>query len=138
VVGGFGDDRIASGDAADILFGNQGNDCIVAGDGADLVFGGQGDDAIVAGSGNDTVFGNEGNDTIAGGGGADRLVFAIGSGNDQVEGFSFAEGDRLDLSGQTFTLGTAADGDVVLVLAGGGTIELNGVVPAAFAPRFIA
>ena len=46
---------------------------------------------------------------------------------DQVDGFSFAEGDRLDLQGQTFTLGTSADGDVVLVLSGGGTIELNGV-----------
>jgi Ca2+-binding RTX toxin-like protein len=134
IVGGFGDDRIASGDAADILFGNQGNDCIVAGDGADLVFGGQGDDAIVAGPGNDTVFGNEGNDTIAGGAGADRLVFATGSGADQVDGFSFAEGDRLDLQGQTFTLGTSADGDVVLVLSGGGTVELNGVPPAGFSP----
>ena len=137
VVGGFGTDSLVTGGGDDVVFGNQGNDCIVAGDGADLVFGGQGDDAIGAGAGNDTVFGNEGNDTIAGGAGADRLVFATGAGADQVDGFSFAEGDRLDLQGQTFTLGTSADGDVVLILAGGGTIELNGVVPAAFSPTFI-
>ena len=64
-------------------------------------------------------------------------VFAAGSGNDQVNGFSFAEGDRLDLQGQTFTLGTSADGDVLLTLSGGGTIELNGITPAGFSPTFV-
>jgi Ca2+-binding RTX toxin-like protein len=110
---------------------------INAGDGANLVFGGLGDDGILTGTGNDTLWGNEGNDSMLGGAGADRYAFAAASGNDQVDGFSFSEGDRLDLQGQTFTLGTSADGDVVLLLAGGGTIELNGITPASFSPGFV-
>jgi hypothetical protein len=39
--------------------------------------------------------------------------------------------------GQTFTTGTSADGDVLLTLSGGGTIELNGVAPANFSPGFV-
>ena len=64
-------------------------------------------------------------------------MFLTGSGNDQINGFVFGEGDRLDLQGQTFTHGTSADGDVLLTLSGGGTIELNGVAPAAFSPGFV-
>ena len=74
---------------------------------------------------------------MAGGNGADRYVFLSGSGNDQVGGFNFADGDRLDLQGQTFTTTTSADGDVVLILSGGGTIELNGVAPGSFSPGFV-
>ena len=75
---------------------------------------------------------------MTGGTGAARYVFAAASGSDQINSFSFTDGDRLDLQGQTFTLGTAADGDVVLTLSGGGTIELNGIAPAAFSPGFVA
>ena len=132
VVGGFGNNSLLAGDGDDIIFGNEDSDTIDAGDGANLIFGGFGDDSVLTGSGNDTLWGNEGNDTMAGGAGADRYVFATSSGNDQVNGFGFAEGDRLDLSGQTFTTGTSADGDVVLLLSGGGTIELNGVPPGGF------
>jgi Ca2+-binding RTX toxin-like protein len=114
------------------------NDLIDAGDGDDLVFGGQGDDGIFGGGGNDTIWGNEGSDSLLGGAGGDRYVFAAASGSDQVNGFLFAEGNRLDLSGQTFTLGTSADGDILLALSGGGTIELNGVTPANFSPAFVA
>jgi Ca2+-binding RTX toxin-like protein len=109
---------------------------INAGDGANLVFGGLGDDGILTGTGNDTLWGNEGNDSLAGGAGADRYVFAAGSGNDRVSGFSVAESDRLDLQGQSFTLGTAADGSVVLALSGGGTITLAGVT--TFEAGFVA
>jgi hypothetical protein len=41
------------------------------------------------------------------------------------------------LQDQTFTQGTSADGDVLLTLSGGGTIEPNGVAPAGFAPGFV-
>jgi hypothetical protein len=75
---------------------------------------------------------------MTGGTGADRYVFLPGSGADQVNGFGFAEGDRIDLQGQTFTLGASGDGDVVLTLSGGGTIELDGIAPAGFSPGFIA
>jgi hypothetical protein len=65
-------------------------------------------------------------------------VFATGSGADQVNGFSGGgEGDRLDLQGQTFTQGTSGDGDVLLMLSGGGTIELNGIAPASFSSGFV-
>jgi hypothetical protein len=60
-----------------------------------------------AGLGSHRIFGS---DAMAGGTGADRYVFLICSGNDQINGFVFGEGDRFNLQGQTFTLG-AADGD---------------------------
>jgi hypothetical protein len=94
----------------------------------------QGDDGIFGGAGNDTLWGNEGNDSMLGGAGADRLVFAAGSGNDQVFGFSFAEGDRLDLQGHPKHLGRRR---CAAHLSGGGTIELNGVAPGSFSPGFV-
>jgi hypothetical protein len=72
------------------------------------------------------LIGSEGNDTMAGGAGADMYMFFTGSGTDQVTGFVFGEGDRLSLQGQSYTLGSSADGDVLLKLSGGGTVELNG------------
>ena len=121
----------------DLIFGNQDNDTINGSEGANLIFGGFGDDSILTGSGNDTIWGNEGNDTMAAGTGGDRYVFLAGSGNDQINGFVFGEGDRLDLQGQTFTQGTSGDGDVLLTLFGGGTVELNGITPAGFSPTFV-
>ena len=141
-------DNVAPRHGRDTLLGNQDNDTIDAGGSTNLVFGGLGDDILITGAGNDLISGNEGNDTITGGGGndtmaggtgADRFVFLFGSGNDQVNGFGFAEGDRLDLQGQTFT--QAASGGrqpLLLTLSGGGTIELNGVTPGSFSPAFIA
>jgi serralysin len=130
-------DSIVAGSGADQVFGNGGADTIVAGDGANLIFAGFGNDTIFAGTGNDTIWGNEGNDTMAGGAGADRYSFATGSGSDQVNGFNFAEGDRLAVQGQTFTTGASGDGDVLITLSGGGTIELNGIAPGSFSPGFI-
>jgi Ca2+-binding RTX toxin-like protein len=120
-------DQIFAGSASDIIFGNGGNDTISAGNGANTVFGGFGNDSILTGTGADTIWGNEGNDSMTGGAGADRYVFLTGSGDDQINGFAFSEGDRLDLQGQTFTQGTAGDGSVRLTLSGGGTIALVGV-----------
>ena len=131
-----GANSITAGAQNDRIWGNGGNDTIAAGDGPNLVFGGFGDDSVLTGSGNDTIWGNEGNDTMAGGAGADRYTFAGGSGSDQINSFAFGEGDRLDLQGQTFTTGTSADGDVVLQLSGGGTVELNGIAPGSFSPNF--
>jgi serralysin len=130
-------DLISAGSGADQVFGNGGADTIGAGDGANLVFAGFGNDTILTGSGADTIWGNEGNDTMAGGAGADRYSFATGSGSDQVNGFNFAEGDRLAVQGQTFTAGTSGDGDVLLTLSGGGTIELNGIASGSFSPGFV-
>ena len=137
VMGGFGADSVGAGTGDDIVFANQDDDAVDAGDGADLVFGGFGNDTVTGGAGNDTLWGNEGDDSLAGGAGADRYVFAVGSGSDHVGSFSFAEGDRLSLQGQTFTLGASADGDVLLTLSGGGAIELDGIAPGAFSPAFV-
>jgi RTX calcium-binding nonapeptide repeat (4 copies) len=137
IFGGVGNDVISSGAASDIIFGNQDNDTINGDDGANMIFGGFGNDSVLAGSGNDTIWGNEGDDTLAGGSGMDRYVFLIGSGTDQINGFDFNDGDRLDLQGQAFATGASADGDVIVQLSGGGTVELNGIAPGAFSPSFV-
>ncbi len=67
-----------------------------------------------------------------------RRVFLTGSGNDQITGFNAGEGDRLDLSGQIFTIGTAAAGSALITLSGGGTITLTGIAPGAVGPGFFA
>ena len=128
VVGGQGVDFVFGNEANDFVFGNESNDTIIAGQGADTVFAGQGDDSILGSEGNDSMFGNEG---------ADRFAFATGSGADVIGDFNGAAGDRLTLFGQTYVQGTSGDGDVLLTLSGGGTIELNGVAPAAFNPGFV-
>ena len=128
---------MVSGAGNDIIWGNQDNDTILAGDGFDLIFGGMGNDLVQAGGGNDVLYGNEGNDLLTGGSGADRYVLATGSGVDQIFGFLFGEGDRLDLLGQSYTRGAAGDGDAVLFLSGGGSVELNGVASGSFQTGFV-
>ena len=137
LIAGFGVDSVTSGSGNDIIWGNQNDDYLDTGGGADLIFGGMGNDIVLAGAGNDTLYGNEGNDLLNGGSGADRYVFATGSGVDQVVGFLFGEGDRLDLAGQTFTRGASGDGDALLFLSGGGSIELNGIASASFQAGFV-
>jgi serralysin len=128
VVGGQGVDFVFGNEANDFVFGNESNDTIIAGQGADTVFAGQGDDSILGSEGNDSMFGNEG---------ADRFAFATGSGADIIGDFNGAAGDRLTLFGQTYVQGTSGDGDVLLTLSGGGTIELSGVGPAGFSAAFV-
>ena len=137
VTGGVGNDSISTGAANDIITSNENNDTINAGDGDNDVHGGFGSNSVLTGAGNDTIWGNEDNDTLAGGAGADRYAFLPGSGSDRIDGFNGDDGDRLDLQGQTFTTGTSADGDVLVLLSGGGTIELNGITVANFSPTFV-
>jgi polysaccharidase protein len=137
LVGGFGIDTLTSGGGADLVFANQDNDVVATGDGADSIWAGLGNDLVLANQGNDLILGNEGNDTLFGGAGGDLFAFAAGSGNDQITGFVFDEGDRITLQGQGYTLGSAGDGDAVLILSGGGTIELNGIAPGNFSPGLV-
>ncbi len=65
-------------------------------------------------------------------------MFLHGSGNDRIVGFNAAARDRLDLAGQTFAIGAAADRSVLITLSRGGTITLVGVAPASLSPTFIA
>ncbi|GJE61386.1 calcium-binding protein [Methylobacterium trifolii] len=163
--GGLGDDTVFGNQGNDVLFGNQGNDTLFGGQDQDTLYGGQGDDAVLGNLGNDVVLGNLGNDTLFGGQGsdtlyggqgndvlfgdfgndvlsgdlgADRYVFGQNSGADLVLGFSQAQGDRLDLSGQTYTLASAGNGDALLTLSGGGTVQLAGVQAGSVSAGFFA
>ena len=93
---------------------------------------------LYAGQGDDLLFGDLGDDVLSGDLGADRYVFGVNAGNDVVRGFSFAQGDRLVLGGQTYTLGSAADGFALLTLSGGGTVELAGLAASEFNASFLA
>ena len=121
---GQGNDTVYGGQGNDVVYGNFDNDIVYGNFGNDFVFGGQGADRLFGGQGNDTINGNLGNDTLFGNLGADRFVFGQGAGADVVMDFSAAQGDRLDVQGQTHVTGTAADGWALITLSGGGTIEM--------------
>lgn len=53
------------------------------------------------------------------------LALGAGSGNHVVYGLG--DTDEIDLDGQTYTSALNADGNLVLTLSGGGTLELFGV-----------
>lgn len=104
--GSDGNDTIDGGEGDDVAFGSAGNDILNGGDGIDELFGGTDDDQVNGGAGADTLYGGGGNDTLTGGTGDDTLrpgagddvlVFADGSGDDVVSGFS-VDDDTLDLS----------------------------------------
>ncbi|MGU3537605.1 M10 family metallopeptidase [Methylobacterium sp. A54F] len=158
-IGGLGNDTAFGNQGSDVLFGNLGADVLYGGQGADALYGGQGDDLDLGNLGDDLVFGNLGTDTLYGGQGADtlyggqdndvlsgdlgddvlsgdrgadRYVFGANSGTDLILGFNQADGDRLDLQGQSYTLVARADGTAQLNLSGGGSVILGGVTAAAF------
>ena len=63
------------------------------------VVGSGADDIIVLREGNETAVGYGGNDSITGGDGADIFVFTKGeNGTDTITDFSFADGDKIDLT----------------------------------------
>lgn len=135
--GGQGGDRIEGNFGNDIVFANMGEDWVHGGQGDDWMHGGQGNDVLLGGLGNDTLNGGVGNDTLTGGEGADLFVFGPGSGSDIITDISFAQGDRLDLQGQAYTVGSSGGGQATIVLSGGGTIVLTGVSPSEF-PALLA
>jgi len=93
-VGGTGNDTLAGGAGADLVFGQNGNDTIIGDDGYDLLCGGTGNDTLSGGAGGDSLVGGNGNDRLTGGPGADR--FSGGSGTDTATDFTAAEGDTSD------------------------------------------
>ena len=50
--------------------------------------------------------------------------------------FSFAEGDGLMLSGQSYTIRDTAEG-MALDLSAGGSVVLHGIEPSAFSAAFL-
>lgn len=126
--GNLGNDVLSGNVGDDIVYGNQGVDIVYGNQGADILFGGQGDDILYGGQGDDVLVGGIGNNTLMGGIGADRYVFGSNPGaRDIILGFNQAEGDRLSFGGQTYTVGTAQNGDALLMLSGGGTVDLAGM-----------
>ncbi len=113
-------------DGNDTLVGTSGNDTVDAGAGDDSVSGGAGDDSLIGGAGADTLSGGADDDVLFGGADGDVFFFTGPSGNDVINGFSFEDGDRLDLDGQGYTLAAQAGG-VLVSLEDGGTILLTGL-----------
>ncbi|GJD82071.1 hypothetical protein [Methylobacterium gregans] len=135
--GGLDNDSLFGGQDADMVYGNQGADAVYGNFGDDTLFGGQGDDTLYGGQGDDVLNGNLGNDVLYGNLGADRFVFGANSGADLIRGFSRQQGDRLAFSGQTYALGSAGNGDALLTLSGGGTVQLEGVTAEQFGAGYL-
>jgi Ca2+-binding RTX toxin-like protein len=91
LVGGVGNDVMASLDGTDLIFGNEGDDTLASGDGQATTYGGQGNDQIssvigsqllIGGEGNDTLLGTTGRDTLSGGSGADVFSYRFDASED--------------------------------------------------------
>ncbi|GJD80950.1 cellulase family glycosylhydrolase [Methylobacterium gregans] len=137
--GNLGDDTLVGGTDSDTLFGGQGSDVITANSASgmgSLIYGNFGSDALTAGAGNDTLYGGQGADTLMAGAGSDVLIgglgadlYVLGNGTGRVliVGFDQRGGDRMRIGGQTFSVGVAQNGDALLSLSGGGTVDLAGI-----------
>ncbi len=136
--GGQDNDAVFGGQGADIVYGNFGADMVYGNFGDDVLYGGQGDDVLYGGQGNDLLFGNLGNDVLYGNLGADRFAFGQNSGRDLIVGFDQGQGDRLLLGGQSYGVLVSSAGDALLILSGGGTVELVGVRAEAFSGAYVA
>ncbi len=143
-VGGLGDDQIYGAAGRDTLHGEGGNDLLsglrdddqlFGGDGADTIWSGAGSDVARGGAGNDQIYGGLNDDVLYGETGADTFVFDLTSGVDQVMDFSFAEGDRLSISGQNHMVRDTAEG-MAIDLSGGGIVVLHGIDPDQFSQSF--
>jgi Ca2+-binding RTX toxin-like protein len=127
ILGGAGADSLLGGDGNDTLGGGEGADFLEGGVGNDTLTGGLGNDVVRGGAGNDRMFGDQGADTLSGGSGADGFQFGRGGGLDRVSDFSYAEGDRLILSGVSSYSAKQVGADTVVDLGGGDTITLANV-----------
>lgn len=110
-----------------VLTGNAGNNKLSGMAGNDTINGGQGNDALLGGLGNDRLVGEQGADTLTGGAGADVFVMGRGYGLDRIADFSFADGDRLKLTGVTSFSAKQVGADTVVDLGGGDQITLANV-----------
>ncbi|HEX7947446.1 MAG TPA: calcium-binding protein [Phenylobacterium sp.] len=121
-----GSDTADGGAGFDFINGNQGDDTLTGGDGDDVVRGGKDNDIVMGGAGNDFLAGDRGADTLTGGAGADIFHTFSGAGLDRVTDFSRAEGDRVFVLGNSYTV-SQVGADVVVDLGGGDQMVLVGV-----------
>ena len=91
----------------DTLVGDNGGNDLRGLAGDDLLIGGGGGDWLDGGDGDDRIDGGFGDDYLIGGLGADRFFFAPGTGNDTIEDFVVADGDKIDL--QAYGYASLAD-----------------------------
>jgi Ca2+-binding RTX toxin-like protein len=102
------------------------------GAGDDALLGQKGDDVLLGGAGRDWLQGGGGRNVLTGGEGAD--FFVLGAGNDRIEDFNLAEGDRLVVKGTqeardaVLNSARAIDGGVRLETEDGGTVIIAGAV----------
>lgn len=142
--GGEGDDGLDGGNHDDDLYGGNGNDTLLGGNGADDLYGDAGNDILDGGGGRDFLVGGAGSDSLTGGLDADVFFFEIGSGQDTIEDFTTAEGDKLGLDRklklQSFQEGLVdGDGftDTVLTFNNGVSVTVLGVSGQNWADHFI-
>ncbi|TXN27140.1 calcium-binding protein [Methylobacterium sp. WL19] len=133
-----GKDRLNGGAGDDIFIGGAGNDELGGGIGNDVLVGNEGVDSLFGEAGNDTLDGGAGNDILLGGSGADQFNFGTNSGADIITDFSFADGDRLALFGQTYVTQQDEFGNASLALSGGGFVTLSGISPQELEATFFA
>lgn len=120
------DNRIVAGNDKDVLNGAAGNDYLDGGLGDDVLNGGDGNDILLASGGSDQLVGGAGMDTFS-------LLFYGTTEAQQIRilDFSAAQGDRISLgAGLAYTLGSAGNGNALLSLNDGATLELVGVQAA--------
>ncbi|MCG7392165.1 cadherin domain-containing protein [Microvirga sp. ACRRW] len=77
-------DRLSGNGANNVLDGGDDNDTLLGGGGQDTLIGGRGNDELDGGTGADTLSGGAGNDTYFVDDSGDKVVEAIGQGNDIV------------------------------------------------------
>lgn len=103
LVGENGEDLLSGGTGNDTLLGGNGNDTLNGDDGNDTLIGGNGKDLLVGGAGNDFLNGGEADDNLTGGTGNDIFVLETAAGRDTITDFSLGEGDKIGLSGLSFS-----------------------------------
>lgn len=112
-------------------------------DGANRLIGNDRDNLLLGLAGDDTLYGGSGNDILDGGGGGDGYVYLPGDGDDVVIDSGDTGIDELVLAGGVRTQDVAAfklsqaPGDLMLCLAGGGSIRLKGFFDGASIERVV-
>ena len=96
------------------------------------LWGGKGNDTLTAGTSGSELWGNKGNDVLIGDVGEDKFIFRAGEGNDTIQGYSFDDGDLLQIydkhgNESTFNKAVFSGDTLTLSVKGGGKIILNGV-----------
>lgn len=135
----FFDTELTSVSVADIIatLSGPGNDTVIGTQFNDGLTGQAGDDVIMGRAGNDFINGGTGNDTLIGGGGDDYYDYVPGDGDDIIDDYGDGSGgsggnDTLELEDVLSTDVTVSLGDsgrdLVLTLAGGGSVTLQGAV----------